>query len=65
MAFEHTKYISAVGDKDKAEDLLQSTIVPELLLNICQAQLYLEKESVAIKSAKLAIEQSLVRQNLL
>jgi hypothetical protein len=36
IAYEHTKYLST-QDPTRGEDLVESTIVPELLMNICNA----------------------------
>jgi hypothetical protein len=36
IAYEHTKYLTT-QDPSRGEDLVESTIVPELLMNICNA----------------------------
>ena len=64
QALEHTKYLGALG-KEKAEDLIQSTMLPELYLNISRAQLELDRHAEALRSARQAAEQSQVRASLL
>ena len=60
-AEEHTKYFTALTDKNKAEELIQSTVLPELQLNICNTEMCLGKNQDALKSARKSVEQTIVR----
>jgi len=65
LALEYTRYFTASGNKQSSEEIIQSTVLPELQFNICTAEMYLNRPKEALKSAKLVAEQTEVRMNLL
>ena len=65
QALEHSKCFPASMDKKRAEDLIQSTTLPELHMNICQAQMHIGNYREALRAAKAAFEQTQVRISLL